>query len=124
VRKARHTPGFFLAAVSRCRCTTLANAWGDNPSALRVPRTNAIVRRWDITGSAFGEHATLKNPDGDTATYTINLRSSGQCIESQTRLSAQATVGTRPAFLLGAAVTAMVSAVYAQRRPRAGGHLH
>lgn len=58
----------------------------DTPRAVVLPSTNAIVWRWDLTGSAFGEHAALNNPDGDTANYTFNLRYPGQYFDSETGL--------------------------------------
>lgn len=58
----------------------------NTPRAVVLPSTNAIVWRWDITASAFGDHAAQNNPDGDTATYTFNLRYPGQYFDAETGL--------------------------------------
>jgi hypothetical protein len=55
----------------------------DTPHAVVLPSTNAIVWRWDLTDSTFGEPAALNNPDGDTASYTFNLRYPAQHFASE-----------------------------------------
>ena len=56
------------------------------PRAVVHPGTNAIVWRWDLTGSAFGDHAANGDPDGDTVAYTFNLRYPGQYFDEETGL--------------------------------------
>lgn len=50
------------------------------------PPTNAIIWRWDLTGSAFGNHARQANPDGDGANYALNLRYPGQYYDGESGL--------------------------------------
>ncbi|TNJ34494.1 RHS repeat-associated core domain-containing protein [Arenimonas terrae] len=56
------------------------------PRAIVHPGTNAVVWRWDLTGSAFGDHAANEDPDGDTVAYTFNLRYPGQYFDEETGL--------------------------------------
>jgi RHS repeat-associated protein len=56
------------------------------PRAVVHPGTNAVVWRWDLTGSAFGRHPADSNPDGDGAQYTFNLRYPGQYYDAESRL--------------------------------------
>jgi RHS repeat-associated protein len=58
----------------------------NTPRAVVLPSSNAIIWRWDITTTAFGDHAPLNNPDGDTATYVFNMRYPGQYFDSETGL--------------------------------------
>lgn len=58
----------------------------NTPRAVVLPSTNAIVWRWDLTTSAFGDHAAQNNPDGDTANYVFNLRYPGQYFDSESGL--------------------------------------
>ncbi|GAB2490111.1 RHS repeat-associated core domain-containing protein [Arenimonas alkanexedens] len=58
----------------------------NTPRAVVHPGTNAIVWRWDLTGSAFGDHAAQNNPDGDANKYTFNLRYPGQYLDTETGL--------------------------------------
>lgn len=56
------------------------------PRAVVHPGTNAILWRWDLTGSAFGDHAAQEDPDGDSVAYTFNLRYPGQYYDGETGL--------------------------------------
>jgi RHS repeat-associated protein len=56
------------------------------PRAIVHPDTNAILWRWDLTASAFGDHAANQDPDGDGAAYTFNLRYPGQYYDVETGL--------------------------------------
>ena len=58
----------------------------NTPRALVLPGTDDIIWRWDLTGSAFGDHAAQDNPDGDAAHYTFNLRYPGQYLDVATGL--------------------------------------
>ena len=58
----------------------------NTPRAVVLPSNNAIIWRWDITTTAFGEHAPQNNPDGDAATYTFNLRYPGQYFDGESGL--------------------------------------
>jgi RHS repeat-associated protein len=53
------------------------------PRAVIHPAENNIVWRWNITNTAFGEHAATNNPDADAVTYTFNLRYPGQYYDSE-----------------------------------------
>ncbi|MGH8051990.1 MAG: RHS repeat-associated core domain-containing protein, partial [Arenimonas sp.] len=53
------------------------------PRAVVHPVENNIVWRWNITNTAFGEHAASNNPDGDAVTYTFNLRYPGQVFDAE-----------------------------------------
>ncbi len=54
------------------------------PRAVVQPTKNVIVWRWDVNPTAFGEHAPNANPDGDSLSYTMNLRFPGQYYDSET----------------------------------------
>jgi RHS repeat-associated protein len=56
------------------------------PRAVVHPGTNAILWRWDLTGSAFGDHAANEDPDGDSVANTFNLRYPGQYFDEETGL--------------------------------------
>lgn len=56
------------------------------PRAVVHPGSNAILWRWDLTGSAFGDHAAQSDPDGDSVAYTFNLRYPGQYYDAETGL--------------------------------------
>lgn len=56
------------------------------PRAVARPDTNAIVWRWNLSTTAFGDHAPLGNPDGDAHTYTLNLRYPGQYFDAESGL--------------------------------------
>ncbi len=58
----------------------------NTPRAVVLPSTNAIIWRWDLTTSAFGDHAAQNNPDGDGTNYMFNLRYPGQYFDSETGL--------------------------------------
>lgn len=58
----------------------------NTPRAVVHPGTNAIVWRWDLTSSAFGEHTPQNDPDGDGTNYGLNLRYPGQYFDSETGL--------------------------------------
>jgi RHS repeat-associated protein len=58
----------------------------NTPRTVVLPTTNAIVWRWDLTSSAFGEHAVDGNPDGDANSYTLNLRYPGQLYDAESGL--------------------------------------
>ncbi len=57
------------------------------PRVVIHPVENNIVWRWNITNTAFGEHAATNNPDADSVTYTFNLRYPGQYTDSESGLS-------------------------------------
>jgi RHS repeat-associated protein len=40
--------------------------------------TNAVVWRWDLTTTAFGDHIPANDPDGNSIAYSFNLRYPGQ----------------------------------------------
>ncbi len=56
------------------------------PRAVIHPVENNIVWRWNITNTAFGEHAASNNPDADAVTYTFNLRYPGQQYDAESGL--------------------------------------
>ena len=56
------------------------------PRAVVHPVSNVIVWRWDLTGSAFGEHTAQNNPDGANGNYVFNLRYPGQYFDSESGL--------------------------------------
>ena len=58
----------------------------NTPRAVVLPSTNAIIWRWDLTTSAFGDHTAQNNPDGDGTNYMFNLRYPGQYFDSETGL--------------------------------------
>jgi RHS repeat-associated protein len=53
------------------------------PRVVVSPSNNAIVWRWDVNPTAFGEHLPNENPDGDANTFSLNLRYSGQYYDSE-----------------------------------------
>lgn len=54
------------------------------PRVAVQPTDNNIIWRWDVTGSAFGTHAQLNDPDGDGIGYNVFLRYPGQYWDSDT----------------------------------------
>jgi RHS repeat-associated protein len=48
------------------------------PRAVIHPAANTTIWRWDLTGTAFGEHAPDGDPDGNRQPYVLNLRYPGQ----------------------------------------------
>jgi RHS repeat-associated protein len=48
------------------------------PRAIIHPVKNTTIWRWDLTGSAFGEHLAETDPDGNAVAYGFNLRYPGQ----------------------------------------------
>jgi RHS repeat-associated protein len=56
------------------------------PRALIDPARNVAVWRWDLNGSAFGEHAANQDPDADGTAVTFNLRFPGQYLDAETGL--------------------------------------
>lgn len=58
----------------------------NTPRAIVLPATNAVIWRWDLTQTAFGDHAAQNNPDGDAYNYVFNLRYPGQYFDSETGL--------------------------------------
>ena len=56
------------------------------PRAVINPVSNAIIWRWNLTNTAFGEHAPTADPDGNTISYTFNLRYPGQWYDSESKL--------------------------------------
>jgi RHS repeat-associated protein len=51
------------------------------------PVKNVIVWRWDLNNTTFGEHAPNANPDGDSLSYTLNLRYPGQYADAESGMS-------------------------------------
>jgi len=61
--------------------------YADQLGAPRVvvdPTRNVDIWRWDITGSAFGEHVDNNDPDGDGQSFVMNLRFPGQYYDTET----------------------------------------
>lgn len=56
------------------------------PRAVIHPGRDRIVWRWDLTGSAFGDHAPATDPDGDLNAYAVNLRYPGQYFDVESGL--------------------------------------
>lgn len=56
------------------------------PRAMVHPPTDTIIWRWDLTGSAFGDHGVQANPDGDSANYIFTLRYPGQYYDGESGL--------------------------------------
>ena len=48
------------------------------PRAVVNPANNAIIWRWNMNDTAFGDHAPLGDPDGNGQIYTLQLRYPGQ----------------------------------------------
>jgi RHS repeat-associated protein len=53
------------------------------PRAVINPATNAVVWRWDLNPSGFGDHFPNGDPDGDGVQYTQNIRFPGQYYDSE-----------------------------------------
>jgi RHS repeat-associated protein len=53
------------------------------PRAVIHPSRDRIVWRWDLTVSAFGDHAPVGDPDGDSKAYVMNLRYPGQYFDAE-----------------------------------------
>jgi RHS repeat-associated protein len=58
----------------------------NTPRAIVLPATNAIIWRWDLAQTAFGDHTAQNNPDGDTYNYVFNMRYPGQYFDGETGL--------------------------------------
>ncbi len=56
------------------------------PRAVVLPSSNAILWRWNLTTTAFGEHAAVTDPDADGINYQFNLRYPGQYFDGETGL--------------------------------------
>lgn len=56
------------------------------PRAVADPARHVDVWRWDIAGSAFGDHAANADPDGDGTAFAMNLRFPGQYFDAETNL--------------------------------------
>jgi RHS repeat-associated protein len=58
-----------------------------SPRAITRPAAgNAVVWRWTLEGSAFGQHAAAEDPDRDGVSLEFNLRYPGQYFDFSTRL--------------------------------------
>jgi RHS repeat-associated protein len=57
------------------------------PRAVIHPAQNKIIWRWNITNTAFGEHAATNDPDANTITYTFNHRYPGQQANAESGLN-------------------------------------
>lgn len=58
----------------------------NTPRAVVLPSTNAIIWRWDLATTAFGEHTALADPDADGTNYLFYLRYPGQYFDGETGL--------------------------------------
>jgi len=58
----------------------------NTPRTLIDPARNVAVWRWDLNGSAFGEHAANEDPDADGTPVKFNLRCPGQYLDAETGL--------------------------------------
>ncbi|MGQ0801823.1 MAG: RHS repeat domain-containing protein [Pseudomarimonas sp.] len=56
------------------------------PRAVVHPSRNRIVWRWDLAGSAFGDHAPVTDPDADGKVFGLNLRYPGQYFDAESGL--------------------------------------
>jgi RHS repeat-associated protein len=56
------------------------------PRAIINPANNTIVWRWNLTNTAFGEHAPVADPDANAISYTFNLRYPGQWYDAESKL--------------------------------------
>jgi RHS repeat-associated protein len=57
------------------------------PRAVIHPAQNKIIWRWNITNTAFGEHAATNDPDANTIAYTFNHRYPGQQADAESGLN-------------------------------------
>jgi RHS repeat-associated protein len=58
----------------------------NTPRAVVLPSSNAIIWRWDLTPTAFGEHVAVADPDADGTNYLFYLRYPGQYFDGETGL--------------------------------------
>ena len=56
------------------------------PRAVINPVSNTIIWRWNLTNTAFGEHAPTADPDGNSISYTFNMRYPGQSYDAESKL--------------------------------------
>lgn len=56
------------------------------PRVIVDPSRNVPVWRWDLYGSAFGDHFPIIDPDGDDVAVTYHLRYPGQYYDAETGL--------------------------------------
>ena len=56
------------------------------PRAVVHPQQNTIIWRWELTTTAFGEHAPNQDPDGNGKAYVLNLRYPGQYFDAESGL--------------------------------------
>ena len=57
------------------------------PRAITLPKQgNPTIWRWNLTDSAFGEHAPDQDPNGGTDSFTFNLRYPGQYFDAESGL--------------------------------------
>jgi RHS repeat-associated protein len=59
---------------------------GTPRAVTRLAASNAVVWRWALTGTVFGEDAPEEDPDNDSTSLTVSLRFPGQYFDSESGL--------------------------------------